>query len=223
MLSEFAVPCLVWSHFPHTPLIRCLSYLSSPVVTITVGHTVLTAHLALLQRSPFFNFSSSSAPLAVDGLADESLDAVGCFLQYLYTNEYTPRLIPSSRQGELVLEGIKETEVDSDGSHLLKHARVYTLAEKLGMEELKTLAHSKIHRISSTAKGELEYARFVYANTPKEDRTIRSPIASFWAHRSMVPCSAFVFLFSSSFLPLLWFADVLLKVISSAMRLRPSS
>lgn len=91
-----------------------------------------------------------------------------------------------------MLEGVEETEIDEDGSHLLKHARVYTLAEKLGMDELKTLSHSKIHRISSTAKGELEYARFVYAHTPKEDRIIRSPIATFWAHRSMF---FFLFLF----------------------------
>lgn len=166
---------------------HAISYLSSPIVTITVGDTVLTAHLALLQRSPFFNFSNSPAgyPLTVDGLIDESLDAVGCFLQYLYTNEYTPRLIPSTlHAGEMVLDSVSYDEIDEDGSHLLKHARVYTLAEKLGMEELKTLAHSKIHRINSTAKGELAYAKFVYANTSKDDKTIRSPIASFWAHRS---------------------------------------
>lgn len=171
-----------------------ISYLSSPIVTITVGSAVLTAHLALLQRSPYFTFPDTSSPLTVDGLYDENLDAVGCFLQYLYTNEYTPRLIPSSTHtNELVLEAIGENEIDEDGSHLLKHARVYTLAEKLGMEELKTLAHSKIHRINSTAKGELEYARFVYANTPREDKTIRSPIASFWAHRSMFSPFAILF------------------------------
>lgn len=171
-----------------------LSYLSSPIVIITIGTATLTAHLALLQRSPYFTFPTlTDSALTVDGLVDEDLDAVGSFLQYLYTNEYTPRLVPSSRPGELVLEGIQETDIDSDGTHLLKHAKVYTLAEKLGMQELKTLAHSKIHRISSTAKGELEYARFVYANTEKDDRIIRSPIASFWAHRSM--CLFFCFLY----------------------------
>lgn len=166
---------------------RHLSYLSSPIVTITVGSAVLTAHLALLQRSPYFaSLDASEGALTVDGLSDEDLGAVGCFLQYLYTNEYTPRLVPSNTHtNETVLEAVGENEVDEDGSHLLKHARVYTLAEKLGVEELKTLAHSKIHRINSTAKGELEYARFVYANTPKEDKIIRGPIASFWAHRSM--------------------------------------
>lgn len=185
MLSKSSLPLPEFCP-SHTLTANHLSYLSSPIVTIIVGTSTLTAHLALLQRSPYFTFSSlSTSPLTVDGLVDEDIEAVGSFLQYLYTDEYTPRLIPGGRPGELALEGIQETEIDKDGSHLLKHARVYTLAEKLGMEELKTLSHSKIHRISSTAKGELEYARFVYANTPKDDRTIRSPIASFWAHRSM--------------------------------------
>ena len=123
-------------------------------------------------------------------MPDEDLDAVGSFLQFLYTGEYFPRIIKGPT-GEEYLE--KEDapaltsssgDVDEDGGHLLKHAKIYTLAEKLGMNELKLLAHAKIHRINSTAKGELAYARFVYANTPREDTTIRAPIASFWAHRS---------------------------------------
>lgn len=76
-------------------------------------------------------------------------------------------------------------EVDN-GEQLLKHARVYTLADKLGMPALKSLAHSKIHCVNSSAKGEIAYARYVYATTPKEDVTIRKPVASFWAQRSHV-------------------------------------
>lgn len=52
--------------------------------------------------------------------------------------------------------------------------------------ELKTLTHSKIHRINSTAVGEIAYARYVYANTPEDDVTIRKPVAAFWATRSHV-------------------------------------
>lgn len=77
-------------------------------------------------------------------------------------------------------------DLDETGDQLLKHARVYTLAEKLGMGTLKTLAHSKIHCVNSSAKGEIAYARYVYATTQKEDDTIRKPVASFWAHRSHV-------------------------------------
>ncbi|KAJ9650311.1 hypothetical protein H2198_010377, partial [Neophaeococcomyces mojaviensis] len=66
------------------------------------------------------------------------------------------------------------------------HAKVYTLAEKLGLPDLQSLAHSKIHRINSTAIGEIAYARYVYGNTSVHDQTIRKPVAAFWATRSHV-------------------------------------
>lgn len=74
--------------------------------------------------------------------------------------------------------------VDESGDQLLKHARVYTLAEKFGVEKLKSLATSKIHCVNSTAKGEIAYARYVYAYTNKDDTSIRAPVANFWATRS---------------------------------------
>jgi regulator of PEP synthase PpsR (kinase-PPPase family) len=63
---------------------------------------------------------------------------------------------------------------------------VYTLAEKLGISTLKSLAHSKIHRINSTSLGELEYARYVYANTKSDDVTIRKPVSNFWGMRGHI-------------------------------------
>jgi hypothetical protein len=167
----------------------------SPVVTIQVGDNALSAHLALLMKSPWFAEACAAftpaTPAAerVVALPDDDIDAVGSFLEYLYTNEYFPRLVPgaSGKAEDLVLEDSHNTDRDEQGDHLLKHAKVYTLAEKLRMPELKHLAHSKIHRINSTAKGELRYAKFVYENTTPEDKTIRNPIASFWAHRSMLP------------------------------------
>lgn len=75
-------------------------------------------------------------------------------------------------------------DVDMTGDQLLKHAKVYTLTEKFGLPDLKSLASSKIHCVSSTAKGEIAYARYVYEFTPKEDTTIRTPVAAFWAARS---------------------------------------
>lgn len=59
---------------------------------------------------------------------DESLDAVGCFLQYLYTGEYYPR-----KTGDGLELDTDETSTGDSGDQLLKHARVYTLAEKLGV------------------------------------------------------------------------------------------
>ncbi|KAK5989746.1 hypothetical protein PT974_08006 [Cladobotryum mycophilum] len=165
-----------------------IDHLMSPVVTLLIGRgeqTVLTAHQALLLRSPYFaeacqGFVDDGSPHQIE-LLDDDLDAVGCFLEFLYTGEYFPRKLP----GQRVLETDPAIpSVDDTGSQLLKHARVYTLAEKFGVSALKTLASSKIHCINSTVKGEIEYARYVYANTLLDDTTIRAPVASFWATRS---------------------------------------
>ncbi len=167
-----------------------LEYLKSPIVQLVVGsdddETTLTAHKAILEQSPWFNerlSALSDDSLTID-LADDSLDAVGCFLQYQYTGEYFPRRLANAPDG---LEPDPSVpSIDNTGAQLLKHAQVYTLAQKLGLPELKTLAHSKIHRINSTAVGEIAYARFVYGNTPADDATIRKPVAAFWATRSHV-------------------------------------
>lgn len=52
------------------------------------------------------------------------------------------------------------------------------------MPSLKSLAHTKIHKVNGTPSGELAYARYVYTNTPEGDTTIRKPVASYWAGRS---------------------------------------
>lgn len=174
-------------------------YLKSPIITLQIGspphETTLSAHLALLQSSPWFNdqcadyTTETPTYLRTVHLPDDDIDAVGAFLEYLYTKEYSPRLVagPSGKPEDMVLEDAGDADVDEGGDRLLKHAKVYTLAEKLRIPELKHLAHSKIHRINSTAKGELKYAKFVYENTTRDDDTIRKPIASFWAHRSRSP------------------------------------
>ncbi|KIW22789.1 uncharacterized protein PV07_11053 [Cladophialophora immunda] len=172
------------------PQTMFLEYLKSPIVQLIVGagddETTLTAHKAILQKSPYFSDILSSLKddaLSIE-LPDESLDAVGCFLQYQYTGEYFPRRLADTPDG---LEPDPSVPaIDDTGAQLLKHARVYTLAQKLGLPDLKTLAHSKIHRINSTAVGEIAYARFVYGNTPADDVTIRKPVAAFWATRSHV-------------------------------------
>lgn len=116
-------------------------------------------------------------------LPDEDLDAVGCFLEYIYTGEYFPQRIAGQRG---LAKDHTIPDIDITGEQLLKHARVYTLAGKLGVKALKTLAHSKIHCVNSTAKGEIAYARYVYATPLQDDDIIRKPVASFWAHRSHV-------------------------------------
>ncbi|KAF6798158.1 hypothetical protein CMUS01_15740 [Colletotrichum musicola] len=174
---------------PVEPRTTFASYLASPVVTLLIGQEesvqILTAHQALLVQSPFFKdacaqFSDDGSPRQIE-LSGEDIDAVGCFLEYLYTGEYFPKKVAGSRTLE---QDPSTPDVDSDGTQLLKHARVYTLAEKFGLPGLRSLASSKIHCVNSTARGEIAYARYVYAYTSKDDTTIRAPVASFWATRS---------------------------------------
>ena len=128
--------------------------------------TLLRAHRALLIQSPYFadvcggdaddegvsgtmghvgfpvrwltRPDFSSAQLRSVEFPDGDLDSVGSFLQYLYTGEYFPRKLAQS--------GALETDpsapsVDEDGHSLLKHARVYTLAGKLGMPVSDSSVH----------------------------------------------------------------------------------
>ncbi|KAL4986864.1 hypothetical protein BDW68DRAFT_119775 [Aspergillus falconensis] len=157
-----------------------LEFLTSPIVELVVGSsdkkTAMTAHQALLLESPLLSEhikAFDSGPRRIE-LPGDDVEACGYFLQYLYTRDYSP-----SETG--AAEG-----ADDSGELLLKHARVYTLAEKLGIPALKSLAHSKIHRINSTSRGELAYARYVYANTKSDDVTIRKPVSNFWGMRSHV-------------------------------------
>lgn len=114
---------------------------------------------------------------------DCDADAMGSVIEFLYTGEYFPKKTSAARDAPLEKDP-RQPSPDDDGAGLLVHARVYTLAERLGLPVLKSLAHSKIHRTPSTAKGELAYARFVYKESNPDDHTIRKPVAAFWATRS---------------------------------------
>ncbi|RMZ78556.1 hypothetical protein DV737_g3802, partial [Chaetothyriales sp. CBS 132003] len=167
-----------------------VDYLKSPIVKLVVGsgadETTLSAHSAVLERSPYLAERLAALPRNALEIRfpHETVETVGSLLQYQYTGEYFPRRLASAPEG---LEADASLPaVDDTGAQLLKHARLYTLAEKLGMPDLKTLAHSKIHRISSTAVGEIAYARYVYGHTRADDATIRKPVAAFWATRSHV-------------------------------------
>ena len=73
--------------------------------------------------------SAADSQITTLNLEEEHLESVGCFLEYLYTGEYFPRKIASR---ELEVDPTMPA-VDDNGEQLLKHARVYTLAQKLGL------------------------------------------------------------------------------------------
>lgn len=108
---------------------------------------------------------------------------MGSVIEYLYTNEYFPKKTSSDKNAPLERDP-RVPQPDDDGDGLLIHARIYTLAGRLQLPNLKSLAHSKIHRTSSNARGELSYARYVYKESSPDDLTIRKPVAAFWATRS---------------------------------------
>ncbi|KAG9561945.1 hypothetical protein KCU71_g7950, partial [Aureobasidium melanogenum] len=165
-----------------------LDYLKSPIIELSVGNednvTVLHAHQRLLEQSPVLDEKIAALAESENRrieLPKEDLTATACFLEFLYKNDYFPTLSGSS------LETDPEIPVpDTEGMALLRHARVYTLAQRFGVPALATLAHKKIHLTQSTARGEIEYARYVYGHTETTDESIRKPVAAFWATRSHV-------------------------------------
>jgi hypothetical protein len=151
--------------------------------------TTINAHEGILKTAPYFEKQTSNfkerGPRRIT-LVDEDLETVGSVVEFMYNKEYFPRrLSPGSKDSALETDPAIELP-DVNGIGLLKHAKVYTLAEKLGLPSLKSLAHSKIHNTTSTPKGEIEYARYVYQNTTPDDQTMRKPVAAFWAGRSHV-------------------------------------
>ncbi|KAJ5888814.1 hypothetical protein N7495_008855 [Penicillium taxi] len=160
-----------------------ISYLTSPMVELLVGEgenkTVLAAHQNLLAQSPLLadhiNKFNASGPRRIE-LPGEDVEAFTCFLEFQYSHEY-------SLGEEKEPHAESKTTVygtDDSGEQLLRHARVYTLAEKLKLPALKRLAHAKIHRIKSTPSGEMAYARYIYTHTAEND-SIRKPVAAHWA------------------------------------------
>ncbi|KAH3952156.1 hypothetical protein HBI25_061660 [Parastagonospora nodorum] len=176
---------------PETPkLVLFADLMKSPIVEVVVGNgqerTTYSAHEAVLIKSP--EFAKQVEQFAPGGprqiiFTDVDIDAMGSVVEYLYTGEYFPKKTSSARDAPLEKDP-RQPSADDDGLGLLVHARIYTLADRLQLPDLKSLAHSKIHRTASTAKGELTYARYVYKESNPEDTTIRKPVAAFWASRS---------------------------------------
>ncbi|KAL5113848.1 hypothetical protein ACEQ8H_008268 [Pleosporales sp. CAS-2024a] len=176
---------------PETPkLVLFADLMKSSIAEVVVGSgdakTTYSAHEAVLVKSP--EFAKQVEQFAPGGprqiiYTGVDVDAMGSVIEYLYTGEYFPKKTSSARDAPLEQDPRQPT-ADDDGLGLLVHARIYTLADRLQLPDLKSLAHSKIHRTASTAKGELAYARYVYKESNPEDTTIRKPVAAFWAARS---------------------------------------
>jgi hypothetical protein len=155
------------------------------VQLVVGGDATLYAHQALLLQSPFFAQAceqfTDATPRQID-LRNDDIEATASVLEYLYKSDYFPNL----QEKNSIEYDPTIPQPDNDGLGLLRHARVYTLAQRFGLPALAATAHRKIHLTESTAKGEIAYARFVYKETSPDDENIRKPVAAFWAQRSHV-------------------------------------
>ncbi|GAB7366807.1 hypothetical protein MBLNU230_g0981t1 [Neophaeotheca triangularis] len=165
-------------------------YLQSPIVDLVIGPSetsaTLHAHQALLEQSSHLatecsHFTPAQTARTIN-LPNDELTACASVLEYLYKGDYFPTL----NGAQSMEDDSTVPDPDNSGVALLRHARVYTLAQRFNLPSLAALAHKKIHLTQSTAKGEIAYARFVYSETQTTDTDIRKPVAAFWATRSHV-------------------------------------
>jgi len=177
--------------------------LTSPIVTLQVGREgrLFAAHEDVLCISPFFKSAVKGAFLASAHskrieLPDEEPEIFSCVLEYLYKGDYYPRLLHSKRRDTWSLEdqlptvkgspdpnekggerGNVEatTFIAAENEYLLRDTVVYCLADKYGLEELKSLALRKQGLQSGIEVGTiLRSARYAYEHTPDTDSRLRA-------------------------------------------------
>ncbi|KAL9138257.1 MAG: hypothetical protein Q9175_000533 [Cornicularia normoerica] len=170
------------------------STMISPIITLVVGPDLrlFAAYEHALLKSPYFAkclrdqfYESTSKRLKLPDMLPE---VFACVLEYLYTDDYYPRLCISKRHHSWELEDAQDTpnsggrgRVPStiyhpgvDGKYLLTDTVVYCAAEKLGLEELRRLALIKQGlRFRAQDDVLIRSARYAYANTLDTDRRLR--------------------------------------------------
>ncbi|KFY28058.1 hypothetical protein V491_00664 [Pseudogymnoascus sp. VKM F-3775] len=152
-------------------------------VTLLIGEskTSFPAHrLVLGTRSPYFDVALQSkfkeASTGEFVFDKESPHALWRALQYMYTGDYTDDSSPS-----LSSEG--------DDLELLKHLRVYALADMFQIENLKTIACKKFqqqlqhHWISDTF---VDCIREVYMTSRDSDATRKAVVNVVSSHQELV-------------------------------------
>ena len=187
------------------------STMISPIITLVVGPELrlFAAYEHALLKSPFFAkrlrdqfYETSSKRLKLPdmyviikhlqhatNLHTQRLPEIfACVLEYLYTDDYFPRLCKSKRHHSWELEDAQDTHNSGgrgrvpstiyhpgvDGHFLLTDTVVYCAAERLGLEELKRLALIKQGiRFCTLDDVLIRSARYAYANTLDTDRRLR--------------------------------------------------
>ena len=153
------------------------------MINLLVGpdKTEFQAHEAVLRRSPFFSsafdssFNGPSSPHSprIVELPEEDPDIFAAVLQFLYQDDFFPRLLrhPASQKPELEY---RDPDAANRVGPMMKLARIYFAADRIGLQGLMRLAARKVRKLMPvSAKSYLMFARFVYENTSDTDDILR--------------------------------------------------
>ncbi|KPI44387.1 uncharacterized protein AB675_8612 [Cyphellophora attinorum] len=168
----------------HTTSPSAGSTLTSPIVTLCVGpqQRLFAGHEDILCRSPYFEkacrgqFYDGSARRI--NLPDECPEVLSAVLEFLYKQDYSPRLIHNKRKDTWEIEDADKYEATivhhAVKGPLLKDTAIYCSADRYGLSELKRLALRKQGLQSNvTVSTILASARWAYIHTPDDDSKLR--------------------------------------------------
>lgn len=109
-------------------------------------------------------------------LPEDDPETIDLMLQYIYRSDYTLSHLGSTQSG--------------DGFDLVVHGRVYVVAEKFGLDELKTLSLRKFIEASSQhwdGDNFITATREAYQNTMESDKALRDVVlAALYKHSELL-------------------------------------
>lgn len=139
---------------PYTSLfmytdVSCCS--TSAIVTLVVGREarIFAAHEHVLAKSPVFanvlrsQYMEPSAKRIT--IPDEEPEVLSSVLEYLYKDDYSPRLVHNKRRDTWEIESNDEATIfhQAAGVELLKDTVIYCAADKYRLDDLKRIALRK--------------------------------------------------------------------------------
>lgn len=132
----------------HTDVSRCSN---SAIVTLVVGREarIFAAHEDVLAKSPVFAGILRSQYMEPSGkritIADEEPEVLSSVLEYLYKDDYSPRLVHNKRRDTWEIESKDEATIfhQAAGAELLKDTVIYCAAVKYRLDDLKRIALRK--------------------------------------------------------------------------------
>lgn len=173
------------------PLYRLFDDITYSDLTIYLGKSQLKLHahrIILGLRSPYFQVAfKSQMQEAITGefrLPENDEHALWRVFQYMYTNDYNAELErPSGAEGGLylVVQNGRVNISKGEDPEVLRHPRVYALADLFRIEELKKLSVRKFEEQIGkqnlwSSEAFADCIREVYTTTPDQDLLMRNVV-----------------------------------------------